>query len=169
MSEQRRNVSWLSWIVTYVALYGVYLLFVSTLTKPELVAGIVMAFVATLAAGVFGTVGVVHFRPALGQLLQIWRVPGNAVMDTVLVFKALGKQLFTRSGAGGQVRAVPFDVGGPDDGNAARRALAVTYTTLTPNQVVLGIAHKQALLIYHQLEGAEVPQITVNLGAQPCQ
>lgn len=63
------------------------------------------------------------------------------------MFKALGKQLFTKKGADSLIRAVPFEVGDDDAHSAARRALAVTYTTLTPNFVVLGIAHKQALLL----------------------
>jgi hypothetical protein len=167
MSEQRRKISFWSWLITYVVLYGVYLLFVSTLTKPELVAGIIMAAIATVATGVFGTVGVVHFKPSPRALLQVWRVPYYAVIDTVWVLGALGRQLFTRHGADSLLRAVPFEVGGPDDGAAARRALAVTYTTLTPNFVVLGIAHKQALLLYHQVKQDPVPRMTINLGARP--
>lgn len=167
MAEERRKVSWVSWLITYVVLYGVYLLFVSTLTKPELIAGIAVALIATVATGVFETVGVVHFKPSFRDLLQIWRVPYYAVMDALLVLGALGRQLVTRRGADSLLRAVPFDVGGPDDGSAARRALAVTYTTLTPNFIVLGIAHKQALLLYHQIQPDDVPQMTINLGAEP--
>lgn len=167
MSEQRRKVSVGSWVITYVVLYGVYLVFVSTLTTPELLAGIVAAAVATIASGVFGTVGVVQFRPTLRDLLQIWRVPYYAVMDTAKVLGSLARQLFTRRGADSLVRAVPFEVGGADDAAAARRALAVTYTTLTPNFIVLGIAHKQALLLFHQIQDDEVPQLTINLGARP--
>lgn len=167
MSEQRRKVSWLSWLLTYVVLYGVYLLFASTLTTPELVAGAVVAVIATGATVVFGTVGVVHFKPSPRDLLQVWRVPYYAVIDTIQVVGALAKQLFTRRGADSLLRAVPFDVGAADEGAAARRALAVTYTTLTPNFIVLGIAHEQALLLYHEITDAEVPQMTINLGARP--
>lgn len=167
MSEQRRKVSLWSWLITYVVLYGVYLLFVSTLTKPELLAGIVMAAIATVASGAFGTVGVVHFRPTLRQLLEAWRLPYYAVQGTWELSKAFAKQLFTKRGAESLIRAVPYEVG--DDGAhaAAQRALAVTYTTLTPNFVVLGIAHKQQLLLYHQVLAGEVLQMTINLGARP--
>src|SRR5690242_5225859 len=99
MSEQRRKVSWLAWLITYVVLYGVYLLFVSTLTKPELIAGITTALIATIASGVFGTVGIVHFRPTLGQLLEAWRLPYYAVQGSWELAKAFAKQLFTKPGA----------------------------------------------------------------------
>lgn len=164
---QKRKSSWIAWATTLVALYGIYLLFVSTLTKPELWAGLGVAAIATIAAGAFGTVGVVHFKPAPGQLLQAWRIPLEMLRGTWAVFVALFKQLFTKQQAASLMVAVPFEVGGPDDGSAARRALAVMYTTMTPNSVVLGIPHKQALLLYHQVGPSPVPQMTINLGARP--
>jgi hypothetical protein len=48
-----------------------------------------------------------------------------------------------------------------------RRVLAVGYTTLTPNFVVLGIARKQGLLLYHQVLAGEVLEMTRKLGARP--
>ncbi|HSU68704.1 MAG TPA: hypothetical protein VLJ39_17620 [Tepidisphaeraceae bacterium] len=165
--SQRRNVSWWQWAVTYVVLYGVYLLFVSTLTKPELFAGLACALVATVASGAFGTIGIVHFRPKLRELLEAWRLPYYAVQGTWELLKALAQQLFTKRGADSLIRAVRFAVGDDDAHSAARRALAVTYTTLTPNFVILGIAHKQSLLLYHQVLAGEVLQMTINLGAEP--
>jgi multisubunit Na+/H+ antiporter MnhE subunit len=164
---QRKHVSFISWAVTLVTLYGIYLLFVSTLTKPELFAGIFCAIIATVAAGAFGTLGVVHFQPTFGQILQAWRLPYYAVQGSWELFKALAKQLFTRQGADSLIQAVPFEVGDDDADSAGRRALAVLYTTLTPNFVVLGIAHKQGLLLYHQVLKGEVLQLTINLGAKP--
>jgi multisubunit Na+/H+ antiporter MnhE subunit len=160
-------VSWITWAVTFIALYGLYLLFVSTLTKPELIAGIFCTLIATLAAGVFGTVGVVHFKPTLREILEAWRLPYYAVQGSWELFKALANQLFRKKGADSLLRAVPFEVGDDDAHSAGRRALAVFYTTLTPNFVVLGIAHKQALLLYHQVLPGKVLQMTINLGARP--
>lgn len=73
--SQRSKGTWIAWAKTFVALYGVYLLFVSTLTKPELFAGILATFIATLAAGAFGTIGLVRFKPALREILEAWRLP----------------------------------------------------------------------------------------------
>lgn len=164
---KQRQFSWLAGAATLISLYGIYLLFVSTLTKPELFAGILCTVVATLASGVFGTIGMVRFKPTLREVLEAWRIPYYAVQGSWELFKALGKQIFTKQGAESLLRAVSFEVGDEDAHSAARRALAVTYTTLTPNSIVLGIAHKQSLLLYHQVLAGDVRQMTINLGARP--
>ena len=164
---QKRKVSWIGGAATFVVLYGAYLLFVSTLTKPELIAGIFVTAIATVASGVFGTIGLVRFKPTPGELAQAWRIPLQAITGTWAVMRALARQLFTKAGPQSQMIAVPFEVGDDDAHSAGRRALAVTYTTITPNSVVLGILHKQALLLYHQIAPADVPQLTINLGARP--
>lgn len=164
---KRIKIPWMKWTTSYVVLYGAYLLLVSTLTKPELWAGLVVAAIATIAAAAFGALGIVHFKPTIGQLLQAARIPAEMIRGTWAVFTALGKQLLTRDGAPSLMVAVPFEVGGKDEGAAARRALAVTYTTMTPNSVVLGIPRKQALLLYHQVAPSNVPQMMINLGARP--
>ena len=157
---------WLSWALSFIALYGTYLLFVSTLTKVELIAGIGAAAIATVAAGIFGLIGTVKFRPSLKNLLEAWRLPYYAVQGTYEMGKALAQQLFTSQGADSVIRAVPFDVGGDDAAAAGRRALAVGYTTMTPNFIVMGIVRKQRLLLYHQIIPGEVLQMTINLGAE---
>lgn len=164
---QNRRFSWIAVAITFAVLYGTYLLFVSTLTKPELLAGVGVAALATFASGAFGTIGIVHFRPTLRHLLQAWRIPRQIVEGTSAVLIALAKQLLTKPGAPSLLVAAPFDVGPNDAGAAARRALAITYTTMTPNSVVLGIAHHQGLLLYHQMLPAKVSQMTINLGALP--
>jgi hypothetical protein len=163
---RNNRAGWLSWFITFIVLFGVYLLYVSTLVKIELVAGIVCTIVATVASAIFCAVGIVHFSVTIRQLLEAWRLPGYAVQGSWEVFKALGRQLFTRRGADSLIRAVPFEVGDNEAPSAGRRALAVLYTTATPNFIVLGIAHKQALLLYHQVLPGPVLQMTINLGAQ---
>ncbi|TMA33768.1 MAG: hypothetical protein E6J88_00480 [Deltaproteobacteria bacterium] len=61
--------------------------------------------------------------------------------------------------------SVPFDAGGDDDESAFRRALAVAYTSATPNSVVIGIDRKRGLLIYHQLRKSRIAEMTRRLGA----
>jgi multisubunit Na+/H+ antiporter MnhE subunit len=146
---------------------ALYLLFTSTITKVELLAGLGAAVVATFAAGVFGVACGIGFKPTLREVLEAWRMPYYAFQGTWELFRALAKQLFTSRGADSLLRAVPFDVGGDDPHSVARRTLAVTYTTLTPNFVVLGIVHKQSLMLYHQVLSGDVLQMTINLGARP--
>ena len=62
--------------------------------------------------------------------------------------------------------SVPFDTGGDSDEDAFRRALAVGYTTATPNFVVVGIDREHRRLVFHQIEDSEVPEMTKQLGAR---
>lgn len=155
-------------LTTTAVFYAIYLLYASTLAPTELVAGIGAAVVSAIAASVFGAMGIVQFRPRFRDLVECWRIPWYAVEGTVELFRALARQLFTSKGADSLVRAVPFAVGEDDDPKAmARRALAVAYTTMTPNFVVFGITHNQALLLYHQVLSGPVLKMTINLGANP--
>jgi hypothetical protein len=43
--------------------------------------------------------------------------------------------------------------------------LAVAYTTMSPNFIVLGINTKEKGLVFHQIERSGVPKMTKNLGA----
>ena len=166
MPRQQR-ISWASWLAVLIVMYGVYLLFASTLSKPELFAGTVAAAISTVAAGTFGLIGTVKFRPRIGDLFQAWRIPWYMIEGTYEILKALASQLFTRKGADSLVRAVRFEMGGDDPQSIARRALAVVYTTMTPNFIVLGIIPRQRLLLYHQVLAGDVLQMTINLGAEP--
>ena len=156
-----------SWLISCLGLFGLYLLFASQLIKSEVVGGIGAAIAATVAAGVLGTVGTVKFRPRVGDVLEAWRIPYYAVQGTFELFKALGLQLFTSRGADSLVQAVSYEVGGEDPTDCAPRTLALLYTSMTPNFVVLGVVHKQRLLLYHQVVRGDVLQMTINLGARP--
>ena len=59
-----------------------------------------------------------------------------------------------------------FDPGGSDPESAARRALAIAYTTIPPNFVVLGIDLDKRVMLVHQVSESETPTMTRNLGAK---
>jgi hypothetical protein len=61
---------------------------------------------------------------------------------------------------------VPFDSGGDDPESAARRALAIMYTTIPPNFVVVGIDRKKNLMLVHQVSPTPTPLIAKRLGAK---
>jgi hypothetical protein len=123
--------------------------------------------IATIAATAFGAVAGVRIRPTFREVVQAWRLPWDELRGMLVVLRALGRQLFTRQGAPSLLRAVPFDVGDDDAHSAARRTLAVLYPTLTPDVIVLGVAHKQALLLYHLVSPQPVPAMVTHLGAHP--
>jgi len=147
---------------------ALYLAFTEDVDPRELVAMLLTGAVATTAALVFASAADVRFRLKLRDVLQFWYMPWYAISGTVEIMHALAKQLFTRAGAPSFLAAVHFEIGSETNiEDAGRRALAVTYTTATPNFVVLGLVKKQNLIIYHQLIPGEVLTITRKLGARP--
>jgi len=168
MAELRTPFYWVGIFFTWVILIGVYLLFTSNLQKPEVYVGIGAAAIAATASAVFESLGVVAFRPRLLDLLRAWRIVGYMFSGSWELLKAMAMQIFTRPGAQSIVFAVPFDLGEDDDPRAAaRRALAIIYTTMTPNFVVLGLDRKNRLMLYHQVLSGPVLEITKELGAKP--
>ena len=151
---------------TYVILWLLWLMFTNSFGFREIIAGMFGAGISTIAVGIYARQSGVTFRFHWRDVLRIWCVPWDALQGTAQVMIALGNELFG-DGAGSFLRAVPFDVGDPHDPfDASRRALAITYTTITPNVVALGIVMEERLLLYHQLNGSNVPDIAKELGAR---
>ncbi len=155
------------WLVVWLAHWALWLLFVSQINTWELLVGAAAALVATIGSMLFGRLGLVKFRPRLRDLAQARYLPWYAVTGTVEIIHGMARQVSSRSRAPSHLAAVPFTFGREDQVAAARRALAVMYTTMTPNSIVLGIVREQELLLYHQIIPGEVLPMTQNLGAKP--
>ena len=97
----------------------------------------------------------------------MWRLPKYMVTGSWEIFEVLFRQLFGGKPAESLMLAVPYEAVGDDDASAALRALAITYTTATPNFVVIGVDHQRRQLVFHQVKRSKVLQITKNLGARP--
>jgi hypothetical protein len=78
----------------------------------------------------------------------------------------LARQILLRDPAPSLFYSVPFDAGGDDDESSFRRALAIAWTTATPNFVVVGIDRERGLLVYHQIRRSDVPEMTKRLGVR---
>ena len=76
-------------------------------------------------------------------------------------------KLFGRKPADSLLLAVPYEALGDDPGDAAKRALAIAYTTSTPNFIVLGIDKERGTLVFHQIERGPVLEVLKRLGARP--
>lgn len=147
---------------------GAWLLFTGKFTRAELVVGVACALVATVASEIAWGTHLTAFGADPRALAQAYYLPGLMLSGTFEIFKVLFRHLFTRHKAESLMLAVDFDCGAPDDPHAAaRRALAVGYTTMTPNFVILGIDEKKGRMLYHQIAKSDVPKMTQKLGAKP--
>lgn len=156
-----------SWLFQAIAFYGLWFVFTGAVNRAEVIAGALCAgFAATLSMLVLRQ-RVARFDPDPRLLGQAWRMPWYALQGTGEILVVLAKH-FAGKPAPSILRAVHFDAGPAEDPRAAaRRALAVAYTTATPNFVVIGIDGERGLLLYHQLKAGEILQMTRNLGARP--
>lgn len=158
-----RAARWFS--VSVVLAFLAWLALAGTLSQQELYLGAACAvFSVALSACVLKRMDIpacVNFL----DLLRIWRVPWYLVSDSWSILRALGEDLSGTSRAGSHFRAVAFKSGKSSRG-FFRGALAVIYTTLTPNIIVIGIDEEHALMIFHQIERTAVPELTKQLGAR---
>ncbi len=106
------------------------------------------------------------FAADLRAVSQVWRLPKYVATGTGEILVVLWRQLFGRRPAESLLLAVPFE-GGPDERAAKLRgALAVAYTSATPNFLVLGIDPERGVLLYHQVKLGPIPEMTRRLGAR---
>jgi len=141
----------LFWIAWYVPLVGLWLLFVVTLARPELLLGIVAAAVGATAQELVNAQDLVRFRLDPRWLRDLRLVPGELVVDTWLLAVVLWRQLTGRRRATGECRYVPFPAEGDDARANARRALVTSTLSLAPNTYVIGIEGSEGAMLVHQL------------------
>lgn len=157
---------WVHWAAHFLLMLGLWFLFAAKVEPGEILAGIggaALAVTGGVAVG-RGMDARFKFRPA--WLLETWRLPGDVLSDTVLVFKVLFRRIVLLKKPESLMRSVPFDFGGASARSAARRAIALIVTTLSPNSIVIGIDRESRSMLVHQVEESDVPEVTKRLGAR---
>lgn len=137
---------------------------VATVRPHELIVGI-----GAVVLGVVSYLYVVRtlpleFRPSIADLLQLWRLPWYIVSGLAEITVVLARDLTGRS-APSFFRAVwwcPVANNGPE---TAKRTLAIGYTTIAPNFIVVGIDCGRHQMLFHQVQKSSVPIMTQRLGA----
>ncbi len=141
----------LYWSVGFAVLLCVWLLFTTTLAWSETVVGVAAAALA--ATGTEAVRGAEHprFLPQIRWLIQFRRLPAEILRDCMLLMRKLMHMCFRGDRRTGEFRTVPFRAGGATSRSAARRALAILYTTLPPNTIVIGIDRTRDVMLLHLL------------------
>jgi multisubunit Na+/H+ antiporter MnhE subunit len=139
------------WIGAWLLGVALWLLLVSKLTIEEVLAAMGASALACIGVRVFQNADRTPLHPTAAMLLQSWRIPGDLLRGAWTVFEGLARYLVTGRAPPGALRAFKLDLGQSDDPKAnARRALIITYTTLTPSTVVMGFVPEQQLILCHQ-------------------
>src|SRR2546423_5753119 len=151
-------------LVEWALFFLLWLLFENQTNFYELLFGAGAAVLAAIGTELIRRQPFASFRPRLVWIAQCWRLPWYLLQGNFAIFRAMIKQLFKPEKS--ILRSVPFDTGGADAAAAARRALAITYTTMPPNFIVLSIDLAKQVMVIHQVEPSIVPRMTQNLGAK---
>lgn len=146
---------------SWMALYGLWLLYVDTLAPSELIAGIPAAALAALALGVLRRRALIPLRPRARWFARSWRLPGKVVADFGLVMWALVRRLSGQD-VRGRFRAFPFSARGDDDESVARRVLATAVASLAPNAYVVGFDRRLNRMLVHELVRKTRPEGTLD-------
>ena len=147
-------------------LYIFWIVFSGSFAAHELLIGIVAALLATAGLFVINLQYPARFSPSSFDLISIWRLPWYLLSGTWEIAIVAARDFLGIKRAKSLFRIASFDGGGKDDPRAtARRVLAVAYTTVAPNFIVLGINTNDQTLLFHQIERSSVPKLTQQLGA----
>lgn len=101
----------------------------------------------------------------LRDLAQLWPIPWYLLSGCWTITRVLFEDLSGRR-AGSFYRTCGFKTSRHDPTLLSRTALAVTYTSVTPNFIVIGVDPAQSLMFFFQLKRTPVPKMTRALGAQ---
>jgi len=152
---------------TLPAFYGLWLLFTGTFALHELLIGIIAAVLASVGMVVIAINYSTPFSPTVRDLLALWRLPWYLLSGTWEVLSLAAKDLAGRDRAESVFRVAPFDAGSEKNPRkTARRTLAVAYTTVAPNFIVLGVNASDQKMLFHQIKRSSVPKMTEQLGAE---
>ena len=157
----------LSWLALWTSSFALMMLYVGKIAADEVLSAAIASVITAMASKVVLERHIAPLRTQWRHFAQVWRVPKYVVTGTWEICSVLAGDIFGRSRAESLICAVPFDSGGDDDESAFRRALAVAWTTATPNFVILGIDRQRGLLVYHQVRRSPIPEMAKRLGARP--
>ena len=147
------------WVAWYVPLVLLWLAFVDTFAREEVIAGLVAAAIAATAAELVRSQDLVRFRMDPHWLRGLSRLPWQVLRDTWLLTVALWRHCTGRP-VRGVFRVVPFPTEADDARAAARRALVTALVSVAPNTVVVGVEGAEGEMLVHQLvpePGSPVP------------
>jgi multisubunit Na+/H+ antiporter MnhE subunit len=148
------------WIVTWLLMWGLYLLLVFKTEPAEIVAGAVCGAIAATAAIVVREQTATRFVPGRGWWRGMVVLPRELVVDTRLLVTVLWRVIVRREDVRGRFITLPFPgVAGSGEQAVSRRALAKWFGSVAPNSLVVGFDEDAERILLHQLVITDEPPI----------
>ena len=142
-----------------------WILLVGSLELHELIVGLAVVALCTAFCALVLRSSTLSLRLQWSDICQVRRIPAEIAKDTVVVLRVLFADVVRGRPAGSFYRVCGFQSSLHDPVLIARSALAVTYSTISPNMIVLGIDPTQSHMLFHQLQRDEVAATSRALGA----
>jgi hypothetical protein len=160
LSLARRLV--LPWLLTAGLLFALWLLLVDTVEEAQNYAGIGVALVGAAGSELVRARRIARIRPQPGLLRRAWRPLASVPRDLGLLTAAVWSA--ARGGRPqGRLLALPFEAGGDDPVDNARRAAAEFAGSFSPNTVVIGVdVDRNAILVHQLVPGGADPQSSID-------
>ena len=152
------------WFIDFGLLLILWLAFVFKLDWQEALVGIGAAALGAFGAAAVRATGHPRFQPRLSWILEFRSVPGQIARDTAALTGRLFLMIFRRDTDIGRIIAVPFQTGGSDGRSVARRMLAVTYASISPDAIVMNIDRANNRVFVHVLTSRRAPDLLRRLG-----
>lgn len=149
-------------VLELLAFFVLWLLFVCQITTGEVLIGLAAAVVAVVGFEASRRAEPLRFQPPLRAVAQIWRVPGLILQGTWVLIIELARRVRGRRKRS-LFQLTPFRAVGADGRSVGKRVLAVTFVTLPPNFLIIGIDRKSKLMLFHQVRKDPVPEIVRRL------
>lgn len=153
-------------LLTWASQWVLWLIFADNVGFRELVVGGAASVISTFLVILFLARTSERFRLKSKSLIQALDIPGVLLHDTWILLRTITLRLLGKQ-TPSQIVSVPFHAGGNDPDSRGCRALAITFLTLTPNTLVLGILKKENLLFFHTLVPQPLPSFMNKMGARP--
>jgi hypothetical protein len=157
----------LFWLTEWGVLFVLWFIYTGRPGWSEVTAGAGAAILGATGAEAVRGLNFARFYPYSGLLLRVWRAPAFLLRDCWLLLEALVlESVLGRRNEGG-MKSAGFNAGGQDTRSATRRALAITFVSLTPNSIVIHIDERKNKILYHQLVPGPLPDLAKRLGVEP--
>lgn len=144
-------------LINWVVGIALWFLFVYTFSLYELLAGMGVAAITLISLELALRAVRFQFRPKAKWLARMSVLPMTVAKDMLILIKALALRL-TGKPIPSLFLVTHFSALAEDARSAAKRALAVGITTVSPNSVVVDIDCDTGLLLFHELEKTSVPK-----------
>jgi hypothetical protein len=153
-------------LLSVVAAGSLWIAFVATSNPHEMLVGLLCVAVTYAFSDFVCRSAATELAFRLRDVLAFWRMPWYILSGIGEITLVLAKDLLRIAPAKNLYRVCGFDASAHDPLRMARAVMAIAYTTVAPNFIVLGIDPATSRMLFHQLAASSVPKMTKALGAR---